>query len=223
MKFSHFKAVSALVLVSVAGCANISGQQEELSQIPVCCRALGAIPTEALSASPQTVAISDKSPVFEFPQGRSRFRAFELAPSADQRMQRRIRLESLVIGPTNVYTAGQSWARYFHPAITFMDMERRPLGTFVATFNATPPDTCGPYFGCPAVALEVTIPNTAKSFVIHEPYEILGKTTKQAGVGRLGEQTVYAGGALLFVPGGSVPIQRIIAVSTGEIRVTVLP
>lgn len=207
---------------ALAACANIDAQKDALGRVTVCCSSPSELKMNPLAIGTQPVTISEQSPAFDFPQGRSRFHGFDLVNAANAQAPRRVRVKALIVGPTNVYTAGKSWARYFHPAVTFFDAARKPLGTSVASLNPLPPDNCGPNFGCGAVSLEVVVPDGARSFAIHEPSELLGRTTEQIGLGKVGEQTIYAGGALLFVSGGT-PGKRVIAVSTGELEVTAIP
>lgn len=104
-------AVMGGLAITVAGCASIDTQKERLAAAKICCqgphqfRYKDLPPTGELSLS-----ISDESPVFEFPSGRSYFDAVRLG-RADQSAKVRIKIH-----PARAYPRLGT----FCPSLTFL-------------------------------------------------------------------------------------------------------
>jgi hypothetical protein len=172
-----------------------------------------------MRAGIQSVEITGSDPVYTFAQGRSRFKVLSLPSTAPGKV-----LRVTAVGRSfNVYTGGKSWGPYFHPAVTFLDGNRSVVSAEVASLGPPHPDKCGPHFGCGIVTLSVRVPDSARFVALHQPFELLGRTTEQVGMGTVGAQTLSTGTVLIQVPGGGQPGRRVIAVESGELEVALAP
>lgn len=198
------------------GCASVQMQRDALTQAKPCCNSYSDLPIEQFPPVGEELEITERTPVFDFLTGRSRFRAFEL-PALDEAAAR---LSVTALGQaTGVYSGGKSWQPYFHPAVTFLNAEKAMISTYTEDNPAAPPDTCGALFGCGVAILMMKIPQDAKYVVIHTPFEKVGETKIEQLSGGLIEHTILIGNVPMTTYG--MPTHRTIGMSTGVIAVRI--
>jgi hypothetical protein len=198
------------VAVGLGGCANLEGQRKDLSNKASCCTSYATLPVTELPLTGLTFEIGDADPVFDFPEGKSRFRAFRLPPKVTEDTVLTVRALTPL---TAVVADRKTWSPYFHPAVTFLDGD----GTVLSTVNEDRPNEwCGSAATCEGVVLEPHVPAGARVAVIHTPLNKVGRF-------RFDEQNVpgreyLLGGAFVPVAGGA-GYRRSVAVATGKLQV----
>lgn len=179
--------------LGVGGCAsNEKIQAARHLQGTSCCRSYQDLPySDLLNAKTVRVEIDIDAPVFDFPEGASRFAAFRL-PEAGQTGY--IRLKTTIVG---IYMPD---AFVFFPAVTLLDAGYRriqfvePELRFERVFLA-PTESQG-------WVADVRIPPSARYVLIHTPSAKVGtKLHYQEGVTTPSGSVVPAGKLVLFMPG----------------------
>ena len=201
--------VSLALALGLGACANLDGQRKDLAGKASCCKSYAALPVADLPLTGLTFEIGDNDPVFDFPLGKSRFRAFRLPDKLTEDTVLTVRALTPL---TAVVADRKTWVPYFHPAITFLDAEWNVL----ATVNEDrPSEWCGAS-SCEGVVLAPHVPAGARVAVIHTPLDKVGRF-------RFDEQNIpgreyLLGGAFVPVAGGA-GYRRSVAVATGKLQV----
>jgi hypothetical protein len=116
--------ISALLLLLCAACGHFVDEKASLTAYRNAeprCAAFADLPFEKLAYPADLDMIDEKSPLFDFPgSGRSYFKAFEL-PSVGGPYRLVVRSYIVTSGFLNQLT--------FYPLVTFLDADRRPIGT----------------------------------------------------------------------------------------------
>jgi hypothetical protein len=195
--------------LGLSGCANLDGQRKDLVNKASCCQSYATLPVADLPVTGLTFEIGDGDPVFEFPLGKSRFRAFRLPPKVSEESVLSVRALTPL---TAVLADRKTWSPYFHPAITFLDAE----GKVLATVTEDRPSEWCDSSTCEGVVLSPSVPAGARVAVIHTPLDKVGRFRfdEQNSPGR----EYLLGGAFVPVAGGA-GYRRSVAVATGKLQV----
>lgn len=154
--------------------------------------------------------IVNQDPIFEFPLGKSRFRAFTLPSDMPEKINIVVRA---IIPITNVFANGKSWSPYFHPAITFLDKN----WDAIITINENHPPAWCEKNVCSGVVVYSQIPSNAKYIVIHTPLNKVGEFRFDAQ-NYPGLTIPVNGGGFVTLPGGAGQ-RRSVGFSTGKLEV----
>ncbi len=195
--------------LGLSACANLDGQRKDLVSKASCCKSYAALPVMDLPLTGITFEIGDGDPVFDFPLGKSRFRAFRLPPKLSDESVLSVRALTPL---TAVLADRKTWSPYFHPAITFLDAD----GNVLATVNEDRPSEWCDSSTCEGVVLSPQVPAGARVAVIHTPLDKVGRFRfdEQNSPGR----EYLLGGAFVPVAGGA-GYRRSVAVATGKLQV----
>ena len=120
------------LLTIVAGCAKplVAEHSTALDRAPVCCRDFADVQSSPLVAGSESrTEVSLKSPVFEFPEGKSYFVAYRL-PDAKTVTRR-----TLVIRTFTVNTTPITAAHVFVPRVITADQNLKPLRSTAPTLQ----------------------------------------------------------------------------------------
>lgn len=208
-KHGVFLFLPLILCLGLSGCANLDGQRKDLVSKASCCKSYAALPVADLPLTGLTFEIGDGDPVFDFPLGKSRFRAFRLPPRVSEESVLSVRALTPL---TAVLADRKTWSPYFHPAITFLDAD----GNVLATVNEDRPSEWCDSSTCEGVVLSPQVPAGARVAVIHTPLDKVGRFRfdEQNSPGR----EYMLGGAFVPVAGGA-GYRRSVAVATGKLQV----
>lgn len=182
-----------VILFSAAGCAsNEKIQTARHSLGPSCCKSFQELPFKDIAeAKPLRVEVDVDAPVFEFPEGKSRFAAFRVPRSGQSG---RLRVKTTIVG---IYMPD---AFVFFPAVTFLDSEFRKL-----QFLEPPLKFERQFLGATenqGWVAEVPVPATAAYVIFHTPTAKIGtRLYYKEGVTTVPGSVVPAGNIMLYMPG----------------------
>jgi hypothetical protein len=201
--------VVLLVSLGLGACANLDGQRKNLANKASCCQSYAALPVVDLPVTGLTFEIGDGDPVFDFPLGKSPFRAFRLPSKVSEESVLSVRALTPL---TAVLADRKTWSPYFHPAVTFLDAD----GKVLATVTEDRPSEWCDSSTCEGVVLSPQVPAGARVAVIHTPLDKVGRFRfdEQNSPGR----EYLLGGAFVPVAGGA-GYRRSVAVATGKLQV----
>ena len=116
------KAILYLVIgLLIHGCANRPLTNESVRTLSACCKSYSEIPYAQLGIEEkQSVRISEDSPIFEFPEGKSRFTAFEFKPSES------VKALDIDMVVSSIYLPS---ATIFLPSLVFLNSNKQPTRT----------------------------------------------------------------------------------------------
>lgn len=162
--------MSTGALFGMSGCDvqhRANSLKQALKSAPVCCASPSEFPFEP-AALEQRIAFSlgERSPVFEFPTGRSFFKGFALPSSSRPATATIVSYAELAEGPLNQWTGG-----YFSPVVVTFDENRlpsRPIGG-VRRFLF---DSMGRRFS----VLQVPVARDARFMAIHTDASLMDRT-----------------------------------------------
>jgi Maltose operon periplasmic protein precursor (MalM) len=107
----------AIALTAVAGCASTAPTSAGVKDLQVCCRSFADMRYAALEIDQEeSIRVTEKSLVYEFSEGKSRFAAFEIKQPE--------RVKALDI-EMNLSSSWLPAASVFLPNVVFLDSERR--------------------------------------------------------------------------------------------------
>lgn len=183
--------------------AQIRAQQTccaDVSQLPFA--ALEQRPPSQTTSPAPTYIIPLDGPVFDFPQGKSRFLAFEL-PDANRMSQLHVR--SAHSGTTGCKRTSPNGFRVFVPIVTFLGEDKRVIGSGV-TGRPGPRDDVSLF--------TFRIPAGSRFAVIHSPPETYGQVVSETPPG----PTVYIPVGNVFMPIKTASL-RSVSTATGIVYV----
>jgi len=199
----------AATAAALTGCAGLDNQRKLLAESPSCCASYTALPALDLPAEDVTMEIEERDPVFEFPLGKSRFKAFRLPADLPENAELYVRS---MVPLTTVFADGRTWSPYFHAAVSFIDVRGELIST---VYDTQPSAWCGGG-SCSGVVTQPRIPKGARMAIIHTPLARVGQFRFDAQ--NHPDQTYMIGGAFVSVPGGAGQ-RRSVAFATGRLQV----
>jgi hypothetical protein len=173
--------------ISVLGCAPAASGVKSLAAAPVCCGSYSDLASVEWGASTERrLEIDEKSPVFVFDMGRSRFAAVGLpAYAADSDLYIRSHPTALI----------RFASTFFLPAVTFLDRTRTKIAI---TIDPAPTIDSHGLLGTTTLLARIPVPTDARYAVIHTPEEVIG--SKFSAVGRTASTAFMAGGTFVVIP-----------------------
>jgi maltose operon periplasmic protein len=205
------KTVLAIVLaIAVAGCATGSSPQVALSTAKLCCDTYKNMTFRTISlGEPVEVDISEESPAFMFPDGRSFFAAFRIPQGAKGL--------DYMAGASGIFVSTYT---VFMPQFLFLDESFQVVAPPQEVLYAQARKLFEPgYLTIAYWSGEETIPERARYLVMH---------TSEAKLGWMVQYSATAGGSIfmagrtpIYVSGGGATSQYLPRVATGTVKLRV--
>ena len=182
----RLRVILAAIIVLICGCSSNETIQS-VRQPPgaSCCKSFDELPFRDIGRGTSLrVEVDVDTPVFDFPEGKSRFAAFRLAPDDKPG---RLRIKTSIVGrPLNL-------AFVFYPAVTFLNADFRRIQLIEPRLKY---DQLGAWIG------EVPVPSQTKYAVIHTPTEKVGtRIYYKEGVTTSSGSVAPAGKTMSYIPG----------------------
>jgi len=162
--------VTMMLAASVAACSPVPRQGERLNASAVCCTSASEFDFVQLSPNGETqVVISERSPVYAFPTGKSYFAAFALPVTRGPAVLKikTVRLGLLVFD-----------SQVFCPAFTFYDREKQSTKTERAWLVYRPARWIGKGYW----SSQVRIPAGAEYLAVHTAADDVGTSLEIEGM-----------------------------------------
>jgi hypothetical protein len=190
-RFCSIAAIAAVV--TLVGCAAPKELAEaRFNSGVVCCKSFDQLPYQGIVAGTTVrVDVDTRSLAFDFPEGMSRFVAFQV-PSEDG-VTWKLRVKTTIVG------THMPEAFVFYPGITFLDAHHQqlqymnPKMTFEGGFMATT-ETMG-------WVTEVMVPSAAHYFILHVAGTSPGQLHYKEGVESAPGSIVPIGKSAMYLPG----------------------
>jgi hypothetical protein len=205
-------ALAAALCALLAACAvSPEALRAPLDAAKPCCEGFATLPPPVALTQDSRLRITGQSPLFVFPEGRSRFAVFAVPEGAAGRT---LVVRSFGNGPTT--KNGWGAHLFFFPMVTFLNPAREVIGT-----ATDPAPVAGLYkwYGEGNIMHRLRIPPSAAFAVFHTPPNSLGslyETYVDDGPGF----TVMVGGNIISNPAGRSQV-RAVRDATGELMVVV--
>jgi hypothetical protein len=199
-------SIAALGALAISACSPLPRQAEHLASVQVCCQSVGDMKfKDAPGAEEVETVISEESPAFAFPTGKSYFAAFRLPQSPEKGM---LSVKSFRVG----FLSYDS--QVFCPTLTFYDERFQPLVTEAQYLYHVPPGwgTSGHW------RQDRPIPEGSRYVVIHTASDQVG--SKLAFTATPAGSVVYTGSAYLYVPGSPTGLSHTCG-QAGKIRISI--
>jgi maltose operon periplasmic protein len=151
-------AIMSALSIAAAGCRSVEPQKRQLDAAKTCCQGAHEFRyTDLPETADLRISISDKSPVFEFPSGRSYFEAVRLG-RAEQAGKIHIK----------IYASNIGWWQLC-PSLTFLSARYETIQTRYET-----PRLNRPMFGYASYSAEYKVPAGTVYAVIHSEADRIG-------------------------------------------------
>ena len=200
---NQFLQILALGLF-VSACSPLPRQAERLASQQACCVKLADIQFKRIEiAQTLDIRITEDSPSYIFPEGKSYLSAVELPNRPGQtKILIKTHRTGLLVPDSQI----------FCPVVTYLDDRMTPvLTTKELPLSYEPPGLIKSGFWYSIV----TVPPTPKYAVIHTPAKTIGKPIALSG--QSSGYAFYTGSSYVYVPGGPT-VQRYPCGQTGELE-----
>lgn len=193
--------------IGLVGCSSPLPRQAEILQTArSCCSSLAQLPISGTVGSARLSAeFTDNSAVFDFPEGRSYFAAFELPPDW---IGGSLELTTWHRGNTTLDS------QVFCPVVTALDSAKKSLGNLALGGMKF---TRAGFIDNAHFSALVEVPKDAAYIVVHTPTSTIGGSLR-ASVDRQGG-AIIVGSGVFFEPGGR-EVVRIPCGQQGKVSVT---
>ncbi|MEK9940227.1 MAG: hypothetical protein VW548_04600 [Methylotenera sp.] len=193
------------------GCATVANTSAVLSTTPSCCKSLADFKYEQLALDKAVqLTLSDKSPAYEFPSGKSYFKAYSLPV---EKKQTTLRVRSWATGSVAFET--EKLSQLYCPEVTFLDKHYKAV--FSNDLIPSPAQGALATGWRPSFIAEFEVPPEATYVLLH---------SKPGGYGRLATRYTgggaYAVGSTYVVERGGEPIYHPCG-PTADAEVSVVP
>lgn len=200
---NKFLQILALGLF-VSACSPLPRQAERLAGQQACCAKLTDIQFKKIElAKTLSIRITEDSPAFMFPEGKSYMLAVELPDRPSQtKMFIKTHRTGLLVPDSQI----------FCPVVTYLDDRMAPvLTTEELPLTYEPPGLIKSGFWYSVV----TVPPNSKYAVIHTPAKMIGRPITLSG--QSSGYAFFTGSSYVYVPGGPTT-QRYPCGQTGELE-----
>lgn len=213
----NIKLAAALLAagLGLSGCATTETFQDDSTGAVSCCASYAELATRALPEEGLSLEIRSSDPFFDFATGRSRFAVLQLPAKLPGSGK------MLVIPTGRGVAVGMDISlsqAYFHPALTFLDADKKVLSTFLQDVLTGPVPGCDKDIPCGVTLIQADIPANARFVAIHSPSHMVGRQREQLLGGNNPGIAVMVSGIYVPIPGGPRKV-RAIGTTTGTLEV----
>jgi hypothetical protein len=166
---ARFAPAAAVLVIAACTSSSYISELQRLDSAPLCCEDSRQLPVSGALQTQLRVSLSDASPVFLFPSGRSRGFAFSL-PDLPGPYEIEMAAQPMGVGGVHPATGGLA-QKYVYPAVLFLDADRKAI---VDDHDDELIVEC-PGFACKfTLTGRVPVPAEARYAVVHTLYERIG-------------------------------------------------